>query len=106
MQGSRAVNGAEDVTFAQVPAMFPDDSGSVAGIVGGIGSVGGSIYPLVFSAYFLPSLHWGFAVVGVTMVPILVLSAWVFQPHVAEEATTGGWLLSEPPARSGAPADD
>ncbi|MFC4987120.1 MULTISPECIES: MFS transporter [Saliphagus] len=100
---------SEGAIFAQVPAMFPDSSGSVAGVVGGIGSSGGSIYPLVFSAAFLPNLHLGYAVVAGTMVPILVLAAWVFQPHVAEQATTGGWLVEKPPAADaseGTPAGD
>lgn len=57
---------------------------------------GGSIYPLVFAAPVLPNLHTGYAVVAVTTIPILVLSAWVFQPHIAEEATTGGWFVAEP----------
>ncbi|MFC6905502.1 MFS transporter [Halalkalicoccus tibetensis] len=89
---------SEGAIFAQVPAMFPDSSGSVAGVVGGIGAIGGSTYPLIFSATFLPNLHLGYAVVALTMVPILVLSAWVFQPHIAEQATTGGWLVDEPDA--------
>ncbi|MCU4971902.1 MFS transporter [Halobacteria archaeon AArc-m2/3/4] len=87
---------SEGAIFAQVPAMFPDNSGTVAGVVGGIGTIGGSVYPLVFAAPFLPNLHTGYAIVGATMIPILVLSAWVFQPHIAEEATTGGWFVDEP----------
>lgn len=93
---------AEGAIFAQVPAMFPDNSGSVTGIVGGIGSSGGSIYPLVFSATFLPNLHTGYAVVAATMIPILALCAWVFQPHIAEQATTGGWFVEKSDA-GGAP---
>ncbi|WP_339105554.1 MFS transporter [Haloterrigena salinisoli] len=91
---------SEGAIFAQVPAMFPDNSGSVAGFVGGIGSSGGSIYPLIFAAPFLSNLHLGYAVVGATMIPIIALSAWVFQPHIAERATENGWLISENPATS------
>ena len=36
---------AEGAIFAQVPAMFPNSSGAVAGIVGGVGTVGGIVYP-------------------------------------------------------------
>jgi NNP family nitrate/nitrite transporter-like MFS transporter len=85
---------AEGAIFAQVPAMFPDNSGSVAGIVGGIGSSGGAIYPLVFSATFLPNLHVGYAVVGATMIPIIALTAWAFQPRIAARANDEGWLVS------------
>ncbi|QLD85634.1 MFS transporter [Natronomonas halophila] len=97
---------AEGAIFAQVPAMFPDDSGSVAGVVGGIGSSGGSIYPLVFAAPFLPSLHWGFAIAAATMIPILALAAWVFQPDIAEQATESGWLVSETEPNGSVMADD
>jgi len=85
---------SEGAIFAQVPAMFPDNSGSVAGIVGGIGTVGGVVYPLAFAA-FLPNLHVGYAiVVGASMIPILGLVAWVFQPKIAERANDDGWFVS------------
>jgi len=72
----------------------PDNSGSVAGIVGGIGTVGGVVYPLAFSAAFLPNLHVGYAIVGASMIPILGLVAWVFQPKIAERANDDGWFVS------------
>ncbi|MEY7849353.1 MFS transporter [Natrarchaeobius sp. A-rgal3] len=98
---------SEGAIFAQVPAMFPNNSGSVAGIVGGIGTVGGSVYPLIFAAPFLPNLHVGYAIVGLTMIPIIALSAWVFQPEIAENATEDGWFVDENPAQaSGAVAAD
>ncbi|WP_120246054.1 MFS transporter [Halopiger aswanensis] len=98
---------AEGAIFAQVPAMFPDSSGSVAGVVGGIGSSGGSIYPLIFAAPFLPNLHLGYAVVAATMIPIIALSAWVFQPRVAERATEDGWIVDADASTAGpAPSDD
>jgi NNP family nitrate/nitrite transporter-like MFS transporter len=98
---------AEGAIFAQVPSMFPDDSGSVAGVVGGIGSSGGIFFPLIFSSTLLPSLHWGYAAAGATMIPILALCAWVFRPHVAEEATERGWVVAdEEPAAAASTADD
>ncbi|APX97488.1 MFS transporter [Natronorubrum daqingense] len=100
---------SEGAIFAQVPAMFPDNSGTVAGVVGGIGTVGGSVYPLLFAAPFLPNLHVGYTVVALTMIPILVLTAWVFQPHIAEHATEDGWIVDEQPAPTTAttsPSDD
>ncbi|MFP8953274.1 MFS transporter [Natrialbaceae archaeon A-arb3/5] len=99
---------SEGAIFAQVPAMFPNNSGTVAGVVGGIGTVGGSVYPLIFAAPFLPNLHMGYAIVALTMIPILVLTAWVFQPHIAENATEDGWLVDKPDSASTRPvaADD
>ncbi|MFP8953276.1 MFS transporter [Natrialbaceae archaeon A-arb3/5] len=97
---------SEGAIFAQVPAMFPDNSGSVAGIVGGIGTIGGTIYPLVFAAPFLPNLHVGYTIVGLTMIPIIALSAWVFQPAIAENATEDGWFVDENPAQTSSVAAD
>jgi Nitrate/nitrite transporter len=82
---------AEGAIFAQVPAMFPDDSGSVAGVVGGIGTVGGIIYPLFYSAPWLSNLHIGYSVTALTMLPIVALSAWVFRPEIAKVANVAGF---------------
>ncbi len=81
---------SEGAIFAQVPAMFPNSSGAVAGVVGGIGTVGGIVYPLVYAAPFLPNLHTGYSIVAVSMIPIVLLAAWAFQPDVAERATDDG----------------
>lgn len=86
---------AEGAIFAQVPAMFPNSSGAVAGVVGGIGTVGGIVYPLVYAAPFLPNLHIGYTIVAGSMVPILLLAAWVFQPTVAARATDDGFVATD-----------
>jgi NNP family nitrate/nitrite transporter-like MFS transporter len=83
---------AEGAIFAQVPAMFPDSSGAVAGVVGGIGTVGGIVYPLVYSATMFPNLHIGYAVVAVSMLPIVLLNAWVYRPEIARRAHLDGLL--------------
>ncbi len=82
---------AEGAIFAQVPAMFPNSSGAVAGVVGGVGTIGGIVYPLVYSAQFMPNLHTGYSVVAASMIPILVLTAWVFQPRIASVAHEAGF---------------
>ncbi|SFR88200.1 MFS transporter, NNP family, nitrate/nitrite transporter [Halomicrobium zhouii] len=97
---------AEGAIFAQVPAMFPDSSGSVAGIVGGIGTVGGIVYPLVYSSTLLPNLHVGYAIVGASMIPIVLLNAWVYRPHIARRATTDGWLVGSSGTESTTPGGD
>jgi NNP family nitrate/nitrite transporter-like MFS transporter len=83
---------AEGSIFAQVPAMFPNSSGAVAGVVGGIGTVGGIVYPLVYAAPFLANLHLGYSVVAVSMIPIVLLTAWVFQPRIASVANEAGFV--------------
>jgi NNP family nitrate/nitrite transporter-like MFS transporter len=83
---------AEGSIFAQVPAMFPNSSGAVAGVVGGVGTVGGIVYPLVYAAPFLPNLHVGYSIVALSMIPIVLVSAWVFQPDVAHVANEAGFV--------------
>ena len=97
---------SEGAIFAQVPAMFPDNSGSVAGIVGGIGTTGGVVYPLAFSAAFLPNLHVGYAIVGASMLPIIALTAWVFQPKISEVANTHGFISRDTAVEGTPTADD
>ncbi|MFC6836753.1 MFS transporter [Halomarina ordinaria] len=82
---------AEGAVFAQVPAMFPNSSGAAAGIVGGVGTVGGIVYPLVYTSALLPNRHVGYAVVAASMLPIVLLNAWVYRPHIAARATEIGF---------------
>jgi NNP family nitrate/nitrite transporter-like MFS transporter len=96
---------AEGAIFAQVPAMFPDSSGAVAGVVGGVGTVGGIVYPLVYAAPFLANLHVGYAIVGASMIPIVLLTAWVFRPEVAAVANEAGFL-DDATGPAGTPSDD
>ncbi|KAA9399477.1 MFS transporter [Haloarcula sp. CBA1130] len=97
---------AEGAIFAQVPAMFPNDSGSVAGVVGGVGTVGGIVYPLFYSAPWLANLHIGYSVTALTMLPIVALSAWVFQPEIAKIANTAGFVGSTQEGTTVASGDD
>ncbi|WP_246982877.1 MFS transporter [Halorientalis marina] len=97
---------SEGAIFAQVPAMFPNSSGAVAGVVGGIGTVGGIVYPLIYSAPFLPNLHTGYSVVAVTMIPIVLLAAWVFQPARAAVASEAGFTESGPDTATPTADDD
>ncbi|NLV05028.1 MFS transporter [Haloarcula rubripromontorii] len=83
---------AEGSIFAMVPSMFPNSSGAVAGVVGGVGTVGGIVYPLVYSAPWLANLHLGYSIVAASMIPIVLLAAWVFQPEIARVANTAGFV--------------
>ena len=96
---------AEGAIFAQVPAMFPNSSGAVAGVVGGIGTVGGIVYPLVYSAPWLSSLHIGYSVVAASMLPIVAIAAWVFRPEIATVANTAGFV-GDSGTRTVASSDD
>ncbi|MFC6723981.1 MFS transporter [Halobium palmae] len=92
---------AEGAIFAQVPAMFPNSSGSVPGVVGGVVTIGGIVFPLVYVAPALPNLHVGYSVVAAIMIPIVLVNAWVYRPHIAAKATTAGLFGSRP-----TPTDD
>ena len=84
---------AEGAIFAQVPAMFPNSSGTVSGVVGGIGTVGGIAFPLVYASTLMPNLHLGYALVAlVVMVPIVGINAWVYRPRIARRANVDGLL--------------
>ncbi|MDS0278896.1 MFS transporter [Halomicroarcula sp. S1AR25-4] len=97
---------AEGSIFAQVPAMFPNSSGAVAGVVGGVGTVGGIVYPLFYSAPWLANLHLGYSVAAVTMIPIVLLAAWVFRPEIAKVANTAGFVGSTNATETVASGDD
>nr|WP_254542862.1 MFS transporter [Halomarina sp. BND7] len=83
---------AEGAVFAQVPAMFPERTGTAAGLVGGIGTFGGIGFPLVFAsaATTLGSVHAGYAAVAALVVPIVLLNAWIARPVVARRAHAAG----------------
>jgi NNP family nitrate/nitrite transporter-like MFS transporter len=97
---------SEGAIFAQVPAMFPNSSGAVAGVVGGVGTVGGIVYPLVYSAPFLANLHLGYSIVAASMIPIVLLAAWVFQPEIAEIANTAGFTGTSQEPKTVSTGDD
>ncbi|WP_275736612.1 MFS transporter [Halorhabdus sp. SVX81] len=97
---------AEGSIFAQVPAMFPNSSGAVAGVVGGVGTVGGIVYPLVYSSAAMPNLHMGYTVVAASMVPIVALTAWVFRPKIASVANEAGFIGSDAGTTSAPPGGD
>jgi len=96
---------AEGAIFAQVPAMFPNRSGTVAGTVGGVGTVGGIVSPLIYSAPWLTSFHIGYSTVAVSMLPIVLLAAWVFQPRIAPVASSAGFV-GERDTPAASPGDD
>lgn len=71
---------AEGRYLRRYPQCFTDSSGAVAGVVGGIGSVGGIIYPLAYSSSLFSSLHVGYTVVAVSIVHIVLLNTWICRP--------------------------
>lgn len=77
--------------FAQVPAMFPHRSGTAAGIVGGVGTLGGISFPLVYSTTATAGyIHAGYLVIAVCLVPIILVNAWLAKPVRATRAHIDG----------------
>lgn len=66
--------------------MFPNSSGAVSGVGGGI------VYPLVYFSTLLPNLHVGYAIVAVLMLPIVALNAWVYRSAIARRAHRDGFF--------------
>ncbi|UPM44076.1 nitrate/nitrite transporter [Halocatena salina] len=86
--------------FAQVPAMFPHRSGAAAGIVGGVGTLGGISFPLVYStAATAGYIHSGYLIIAVCLLPIILVNAWVAQPARAVRAHIDG-VVSVTPANT------
>ena len=82
---------AEGAVFAQVPATFPERSGTAAGVVGGVGTCGGIAFPLVLSgAAHRFGFHDGYLAVAALTLPALAVAAWAFRPAVAARANVAG----------------
>ncbi len=84
--------------FAQVPAMFPNDLARSQ-----VSSAASALSVGLSTRCFTPRRGWrpppGYSVAAVTMIPIVLLSAWVFQPEIAKVAPAGfvGSTLEAPP---------
>jgi NNP family nitrate/nitrite transporter-like MFS transporter len=58
-----------------VPLLFPDRPGIAAGFVGGISTVGGIVYPLIFAGS--ADIHVGYLYVALYMfVPFILFYFW------------------------------
>lgn len=95
VRSAPGLSGPASTAVARLPALT---------VLGGVGTVGGIAYPLVSTTPFLPKLHVGYAVVALSMTPIVLLAGWVFRPQVAERTTEDGFLDRDSPAP--ATADD
>ncbi len=72
-------------TFALVPLLFPDRPGAAAGFIGGVSTVGGIVYPLIFAA--APNIHMGYLYVALYIfVPIILFYFWAarYERHPEE----------------------
>ncbi|MEX0774568.1 MAG: MFS transporter [Phycisphaeraceae bacterium] len=84
-------NGA---VFKLVPEYFPQDVGSVTGLVGAAGGLGGFFPPLVVGAVYQAtgSYSWGFILLSIFAVACLVLS-WFGTPNLVAGTRPGDMQL-------------
>jgi NNP family nitrate/nitrite transporter-like MFS transporter len=71
-------------TFALVPLLFPDRPGIAAGFIGGISTVGGIAYPLIFASV---NAHVGYLYVALYMfAPFILFYFWAarYERHPQE----------------------
>lgn len=83
--------------FAQVPLLYPDQTGSAAGIVSGVGTLGGVVFPIAFSVAAVSStVHTGYLLVAVLVAPVIALTVWTFVPPKTVLPTSSGVYLDDP----------
>ncbi|MBX0286654.1 MFS transporter [Halomicroarcula sp. F28] len=97
--------------FAIVPNMFPDRPGTASGFIGGISTSGGIVFPIIFASGALPSIHWGYAVVGVGIfIPLMLFYAWAMKheddPREHGLGSSERWLGGDDAGPAAAGGDD
>ncbi len=82
-------------TFALVPLLFPDRPGIAAGFIGGISTVGGIAYPLIFASV---NAHAGYLYVALYMfAPFILFYFWAarYERHPQEHGLLGRALIGQ-----------
>jgi NNP family nitrate/nitrite transporter-like MFS transporter len=82
-------------TFALVPLLFPDRPGIAAGFIGGISTVGGIAYPLIFASV---NAHVGYLRVALYMfAPFILFYFWAarYERHPQEHGLLGRALAGQ-----------
>lgn len=80
-------------TFALVPLLFPDCPGVAAGFVGGVSTIGGIVYPLMFAG--AANIHMGYLHVALFLfVPFALFYFWAarHERHPEEHGLPGNLL--------------
>jgi MFS transporter, NNP family, nitrate/nitrite transporter len=83
-------------TFALVPLLFPERPGIAAGFIGGVSTVGGIVYPLVFAGS--ANIHMGYLYVALYMfVPFVLFYFWAarYERHPEEHGFFGRGLVGQ-----------
>lgn len=71
-------------TFALVPLLFPDRPGAAAGFIGGVSTVAGIVYPLIFASG--SNIHLGYLHAAIyVFVPIILFYFWAARHELHPE---------------------
>jgi MFS transporter, NNP family, nitrate/nitrite transporter len=82
-------------TFALVPLLFPDRPGIAAGFIGGVSTIGGIAYPLIFASV---NAHVGYLYVALYMfAPFILFYFWAarYERHPQEHGLLGRALIGQ-----------
>jgi len=78
--------------FGVTPVLFHKNPGIAAGFIGGVSTIGGIIYPLIFGN--VSNIHTGYAVVaGILFIPFMLIFIIAFRSgeSVKVDSGLGGW---------------
>ena len=78
--------------FGVTPVLFRKNPGIATGFIGGISTIGGVIYPLIYGQ--VNNIHTGYALVALTMfVPFMLIFIVAFKPgqKINVDAGVGSW---------------
>ncbi len=78
--------------FGVTPVLFRKNPGIATGFIGGMATIGGVIYPLIYGS--VPNLHTGYALVAaVIFIPFMLIFALAFRPgkRIEVDSGLGSW---------------
>lgn len=78
--------------FGVTPVLFRKNPGIATGFIGGISTIGGVIYPLIYG--HVENIHTGYALVALTMfIPFILIFVAAFRPgeRIRVDAGLGSW---------------
>lgn len=91
--GTGLVGGA---ILAAVPELFPERTGTATGVIGGVGTLGGILFPLVFAwTTQIGQIHMGYAYGAAALIPIILLNIYIFGSDTEPDSEKGLMTMSE-----------
>ena len=74
--------------FGVTPVLFRKNPGIATGFIGGVSTIGGIVYPLIYGA--VPNIHTGYALVaGLLFIPFMLIFIVAFRPGERIQVDSG-----------------